>query len=154
MKTQSLKNFSSTRKIILRGLSLAVLLLGLQAIGYSQKTWNAPASAKSVKNPVAADAASLAAGKKAYEKECLSCHGKKGKGNGPSAVTLEVAPASLLSDKVQSQTDGELFWKITEGKKPMSSAKKSLTEQQRWQVVNYVRQLAKDAKSKGHHRRH
>jgi mono/diheme cytochrome c family protein len=113
--------------------------------------WTAPASAKSVKNPVAVDAASLAAGKKGFEKECLSCHGKKGKGDGPSAATLEKAPASLLSESVGSQTDGEIFWKITEGKKPMSSAKKSLTEEQRWQVVNYVRQLAANAKKKGHH---
>jgi mono/diheme cytochrome c family protein len=152
MKTQSLKKLSSTKKILQRGLALAALLLGLQAMMYSQvpknSTWDAPASAKGVKNPIAADAASLAAGKKAFEKECLSCHGKKGKGDGPSATTLEVSPASLLSDKVQSQTDGELFWKITQGKKPMSSAKKTLTEQQRWQVVNYVRQLAENAKSK------
>jgi mono/diheme cytochrome c family protein len=110
--------------------------------------WTAPASARDVKNPVASDAASLAAGKKAFEKECLSCHGKKGKGDGPSAGTLEKAPASLLSGKVQSQTDGELFWKITAGKKPMPSSKKSLTEEQRWQVVNYVRKLAENAKSK------
>ncbi|TAK45753.1 MAG: c-type cytochrome [Saprospiraceae bacterium] len=113
--------------------------------------WTAPASAKAVKNPVPSDAASLAAGKKAFEKECVSCHGKKGKGDGPNAATLEKAPASLLSDRVASQTDGEIFWKITEGKKPMSSAKKTLTEEQRWQVVNYVRQLSADAKSKGHH---
>ena len=35
----------------------------------------------------------------------------------------------------------ELFWKITEGRKPMPSTKKSLTEEQRWQVVNYIRTL-------------
>lgn len=113
--------------------------------------WTAPASSKNLKNPVAVDAASLSAGKKAYKKECLSCHGKKGKGNGPSAVTLDVRPPSLLTDKVKAQTDGELFWKITKGKKPMSSAKKSLTETQRWQVVNYIRQLAKNAKGKHRH---
>jgi mono/diheme cytochrome c family protein len=157
MKTESLKNLSNTRKSLQRSLILAALLVGIQAMMYSQTamnsktTWTSPASAKSMKNPVPVDAASLAAGKKAFEKECLSCHGKKGKGDGPSAATLEKAPASLLSESVGSQTDGELFWKITEGKKPMSSAKKSLTEEQRWQVINYVRQLAENAKKKGHH---
>ena len=152
MKTQSLKKFSNAKKILHRGLTLAALLLGLQTMMSAQTTWTAPASAKGVKNPVAADAASLAAGKKAYAKECLSCHGTKGKGNGPSAATLEKAPASLLTERVAAQTDGELFWKITEGKKPMSSANKTLTETQRWQVVNYVRELGKKSKSKGHHR--
>jgi len=157
MKSQSLKKQSNTGKCLQRSLVLAALLLGIQALMYSQTamnsktTWTAPASAKSMKNPVPADAASLAAGKKAFEKECVSCHGKKGKGDGPNAATLEKAPASLLSKSVASQTDGEIFWKITQGKKPMSSAKKTLTEEQRWQVVNYVRQLSAGGSSKGHH---
>lgn len=105
--------------------------------------WKAPESAKNKKNPIAADDASIAAGKKVYEKECLSCHGKKGKGDGPNAATLEKPPGDLPSSKVQSQTDGELFWKITEGKKPMPATKLVLTDEQRWQVINYVRLLGK-----------
>lgn len=105
--------------------------------------WNAPESAKKKKNPIAADEASISRGKKVYIKECLSCHGKKGKGDGPSVATLEKSPGDLTSSKVQSQTDGELFWKITEGRKPMPSTKTSLTEEERWQVINYVRTLKK-----------
>lgn len=105
--------------------------------------WNAPESAKKIANPVPSNEVSVAAGKKIYIKECLSCHGKKGKGDGPSVATLEKSPGDLTSAKVQLHTDGELFWKISEGRKPMPSTKKTLTEEQRWQVVNYVRTLKK-----------
>lgn len=105
--------------------------------------WKAPESSKNKKNPVAADEAGIAAGKKVYEKECFSCHGKKGRGDGPNSATLEKPPGDLPSSKVQSQTDGELFWKITEGKKPMPAAKLVLNDEQRWQVVNYIRVLGK-----------
>ena len=92
------------------------------------------------------DETSIAAGKKVYENECLSCHGKKGKGDGPHSATLEKTPGDLTSAKVQDQTDGELFWKITEGRKPMPTLKKTLTDEQRWQVINYVRTLKKSPK--------
>ena len=108
-----------------------------------QTKWVAPESAKNVKNPVASDAASIAAGKVVYTKECLQCHGKKGLGDGPNSATLDKAPAPLNNPDVKAQTDGELFWKIKEGKKPMPSTKNTLTDEQRWQVLNYVRTLGK-----------
>ena len=124
-------------------LSLPAMTIVLSSFSSLQQSdeWNAPESAKQKSNPVPADEASIALGKKVYVKECLSCHGKRVKGDGPSIATLEKSPGNLLLPKVQSQTDGELFWKITEGRKPMPSTKKSLTEEQRWQVVNYIRTL-------------
>ena len=77
------------------------------------------------------------------QKECESCHGKKGKGDGPKAAEYDKATPDMTKEKLQNQTDGEMFWKITEGKKPMPSSKKTLTEEQRWQVINYVRTLKK-----------
>ncbi|HEY4797975.1 MAG TPA: cytochrome c, partial [Bacteroidia bacterium] len=91
----------------------------------------------------ASDEASIAAGKKIYEKECLNCHGKKGKGDGKDAANQDATVADLSSAKVQAQTDGEIFWKISEGRKPMPANKKTLSEDQRWQVLNYVRTLKK-----------
>lgn len=124
--------------------SVIVLLSGSGGLSDQKaEKWVALASAKEKKNPIPADEASIAAGKKWYAKECLSCHGKKGEGDGPNAHTLEKSPGDLTSAKVQDQTDGELFWKITTGRKPMPSAKKALTEEQRWQVVNYMRTFEK-----------
>lgn len=123
--------------------SLAFIVCMFSFIGVVQDDWEAPKEAKAKKNPVAADQVALAEGKKMYEKECLSCHGKKGKGDGPKAEELDKAVRDLGLPKTQNQTDGELFWKIAEGKKPMPSTKKILTETQRWQVVIYIRSFKK-----------
>jgi len=53
---------------------------------------------------------------------------------------LEKKPADL-STKVKAQTDGALFWKISEGRSPMVSWK-SLSETQRWELVNYIKTFA------------
>ena len=123
--------------------SLAFILCMPSFMRVTQDDWEAPKEAKVKKNPVVADQVTLAEGKKVFEKECLSCHGKKGKGDGPKAEELDKAVKDLGSSKTQNQTDGELFWKINEGKKPMPSTKKILSETQRWQVVLYIRSFKK-----------
>ena len=125
----------------------AVLSTHLRAEDAKPGEWKAPARAAKKKNPVASDDKSIAAGKTVYVGNCLACHGKTGKGDGPSAAGLEPHPGDLSSSKVQDQTDGELFWKVTVGRKPMPTYEKTLSEEQRWQVVNYLRTLkATDSK--------
>lgn len=104
--------------------------------------WKAPARAAKTENPVPSDAASIAAGKKIYLGNCMACHGMSGKGDGPAAVTCNPRPKDLGAANITAQADGELFWKITEGKKPMPSYTKLLSETDRWKVINYVRTLA------------
>lgn len=101
--------------------------------------WKAPERAKNQKNPVPADAAAVAAGKAVYTANCLACHGNTGKGDGPAAISIDPRPKDLSDPRVSSQTDGELFWKITEGKKPMPPYKKLLSETDRWKVIDYLR---------------
>jgi mono/diheme cytochrome c family protein len=103
--------------------------------------WKAPTRAAARKNPVPADAKSIAAGKQAYAGNCLACHGTTGKGDGPAAIALNPKPRDISDPKIASQTDGELFWKLTEGKKPMPSYEKLLSETDRWSAINYVRTL-------------
>ena len=136
------KNKSTTKSTLVISIIVISSLLFVSFI-LQQTEWKAPESAKNVTNPVPADAASIAAGKIVYTKECLQCHGKKGMGDGPNSATLDKAPAPLNKAIVRAQTDGELFWKIKEGKKPMPSTKKNLTDNQRWQVVNYIRTFCK-----------
>src|SRR5499427_3116309 len=91
----------------------------------------APASAKTMKNPVAGQAAAIDAGKTVYARNCLACHGKalKGTGNVPS----------LVDGKLTGVTDGEMFWFITKGDKPNGMPSWAfLPEEKRWQVVSYV----------------
>src|SRR6478736_2334984 len=76
--------------------------------------WNAPATAAKVQPPFSTGAKVISGGRAIYEDRCADCHGKSGKGNGPSASDLETPPTNFRTGKWQSQSDGELFWKITE----------------------------------------
>ena len=111
--------------------------------GKGQQEWKAPARAARKKNPIPADEKSIAAGKKVYVAQCLSCHGEAGKGDGPAAKDLNPKPRNLSDPKIQEQSDGSIFWKLTEGKAPMPTFSKLLSEDERWQVINYVRTLKK-----------
>lgn len=114
-----------------------------------QEKWVAPADADKKTNPIASDEKSIAKGKTLFTNTCLNCHGKKGKGDGPKSAELDKPVGDLTKDDFQKQSDGALFWKITEGRKPMPGFKKDMTEEQRWQVINYVRTLGSgEAKKK------
>ncbi len=108
--------------------------------------WKAPARAAKKRNPFPPDAEALAAGKKVFIANCLACHGVNGKGDGPAAVNFSPRPKDLSDPRVSSQTDGELFWKVTEGRKPMPTYEKLITEANRWKVIDYVRTLAPPGK--------
>ena len=126
-----------------------LIIAGLVSVnGFSQgKKFPAPASADAVVNPLKGNAAATAAGKLIYTQYCVTCHGTKGKGDGIAAPGLPKPPADHTSDFVQKQTDGAIFWIITQGNNPMPTYKTTLTETQRWQVVNYIRTLAKPKKN-------
>ena len=109
----------------------------------STEKWTAPAAEARKKNPVAVSESSLAAGQKIYVKRCVACHGKTGIGDGPDAADLGIHPAKLSDGLIRGQTDGELFWKITVGKKPMPNYVSRLSPTDRWNVINYLRSLVR-----------
>jgi mono/diheme cytochrome c family protein len=111
----------------------------------SSSDWTAPASASKLNNPLAGISEATIKGEKLFEQNCTTCHGNSGIGDGPTADMLDTKPANLISSKVQKESDGTLFWKITTGKGAMASYKKDLSEEQRWQLVNYVRKLGGDS---------
>ena len=90
-------------------------------------------------NPVPRDDRSVGLGRAVYAKECQSCHGPRGRGDGPAVGRLNVEVPDLTGEFVQSDSDGALFTVITKGSKPMPAYRKLLSEEQRWHVVNYVR---------------
>lgn len=101
--------------------------------------WKAPPDADKLVNPFKGNATATLEGKKLYSQICFVCHGDKGKGDGIAGVTLTPKPGNFTTPKVQDQTDGALYWKLTEGRPPMASYKTLLTVAQRWQLVNYLR---------------
>lgn len=110
---------------------------------YSQSTWKAPKSANEIKNPLEYDAVATKKGKKMYTQLCVICHGAKGKGDGLAGAALNPKPAKFNTNLFITQTDGAIFWKLSEGRPPMAPYKDILTEAERWQLINYIRSLNK-----------
>ncbi len=108
----------------------------------SSNGWKAPETAKSIKNPFKGDPKVIEAGKKLFAQQCATCHGNSGKGDGPAGKYLGKKLPDFTSETFQQQTDGEIFWKISNGNAPMPTFKEILTEEQRWQVVNFIRTLS------------
>jgi mono/diheme cytochrome c family protein len=140
-------NIQLCSRLKLLGFLTALLGSALVAVAEEQsgskEKWTAPAGEARKKNPVAVSESSLAAGQKIYLKRCVACHGRTGNGDGPDAADLGIHPAKLSDALVRGETDGELFWKITVGKKPMPNYGARLSPTDRWNVINYLRTLAK-----------
>jgi mono/diheme cytochrome c family protein len=114
----------------------------LTAINAS-RNWRATAAAKRLKNPVPPTAEAIATGTRAYGEHCRNCHGEKGDGRGEKAAELSVAPGDFTDAPGRARrTDGELFWQITRGRLPMPSFEDKLSDQERWQLVDYIRTFA------------
>ncbi len=134
--------------ILLTCVTMLASALGLSAQDQPApvKPWVAPADARAVKNPVPVTPEGLAAAAKLFKDNCVMCHGEKGQGDGESAKTLNRKPANFTDKAMMSQeTDGALFWKMSQGRAPMPSWEDVFSETQRWQLVNYLRQLEKNA---------
>ncbi|MGH7262579.1 MAG: c-type cytochrome [Candidatus Rokuibacteriota bacterium] len=124
---------------------LTVVVAATLALGtgvWAQGKWVAPPDAKNQKNPLAKSDKVIADGKKIADTNCVPCHGPKGQGDGPAAAALPLKPANWTSAAVQAEADGELFWKITNGRGPMPPWK-HLAEKDRWGLVHYIRSLKK-----------
>jgi len=122
---------------------IMILLLGVSSTLFAQSAWKAPDTANGLQNPTKDYSSSLKNGKKLYKQQCLMCHGAKGNGRGPAGIALTPKPANFTSEKLQQQSDGELFWKLTNGKSPMAAYEKILSVQQRWDLINYIRTFKK-----------
>jgi len=94
------------------------------------------------RQPDSASPRSGTEGRELYAKNCYSCHGESGRGDGPSGLFLKQKPRDLASSDVRKMSDDELFSRITEGRQPMPGFSKKLTEEERWALVHYVRSLA------------
>lgn len=116
---------------------LAAAMLMAQNAGYEQdEKWQPPADAAARKNPLASRPEAAAGGEKLFKRNCVECHGEDGAG------LVKKHSADLQLPKVQEQSDGALFWKITNGNPDRGMPSFSrLPELQRWQLVLYLRKL-------------
>lgn len=119
----------------------AVIIVFLMALGTAQDAWKAPPEADKLKNPLVGKEEAIKGGKKIFATMCAICHGEKGKGDGIAGAALNPKPTNFTNTTFHSQSDGSIFWKITEGRAPMASYKATLSEEKRWQLVSYIRTL-------------
>ncbi len=122
---------------------------GAAAVG---DRWTAPAEAVRRGNPVPSDSFSRARGRKLFEANCVGCHGPTGRGDGPAAARLDTLPPDLYATADQ-YPDGDLAWKIANGRGAMPAWKKVLTVNQIWDLVNFIHDLD-DSPWPGHTHKH
>jgi mono/diheme cytochrome c family protein len=140
-------------RIVGRALTAAVATAALVvgagvAVVSAQDTWKEceQPKFKSMKNPQSG-AASVGAGRKSAQTNCVTCHGASGKGDGVAAAALNPKPADWTSAKVKNDPDGVLFCKMSNGRGPMPPWK-HLPEKERWDLVSYIRSLQGGAPAK------
>jgi len=120
----------------------ALLLMSLSLVA-QLKPWVVPANFKSMKNPIAVSETSTTAGQTSYMKTCAACHGKTGLADGPKAKSLKTVPTDFTKAVSQNQTDGEHFYKTKTGRGDMPKYEGKLSDDDIWNIVNYVRTFKK-----------
>jgi mono/diheme cytochrome c family protein len=142
MSTDAQPNLKA-RKILFASLLALICIALVYAAFERDKPWVVPEEVKKLKNPIAPSESTLKAARGIYMDECAQCHGEHGKGDGPEAARHDPPPSDITDARhMTTVTDGEIFYQISEGRKPMPSFKKRLTEDQRWGLVLLVRSLS------------
>lgn len=118
---------------------LLVIVLFVAKQGVAQE-WLVPDDQKNVKNPSAYNLENVKKGKDLYMTNCKSCHGDPGKHNG---LPLVPPPPDITSDLMQANTEGELFYKISHGRGGMPQFEKTISEDNRWRLINFIRNFNK-----------
>lgn len=96
--------------------------------------------ATEIPNPVPSSPASLARGETLFLRSCSPCHGATGAGDG-TVVEAGMPAMSLLTDQTRGYTDGYIYTMIRYGRGAMPGYGHQITHYDRWNLVNYVRQL-------------
>ncbi|MDB5148295.1 MAG: cytochrome [Mucilaginibacter sp.] len=129
-------------------LTTSVLVIGIMSLAFTTgqqiTPWPVPDKNAKAVNPVKSNKESIAAGKALWSLHCASCHGKTGLGDGSKAAQLKTQPEDMTKGTSQSQSDGSLAYKISEGRDDMPAFKKKIPDQDDiWSLVNFIRTLKK-----------
>lgn len=118
-------------------------ILTLEHLGPDTGNWVAPASANELINPVEVSEESIAQGLVIYKKNCRSCHGRNGDGQGVEAADLKTPATDFTNPSFIDKTDGSIFWKISEGRNDMEAFRSIIEEDEIWTVIIYIKTLTK-----------
>jgi mono/diheme cytochrome c family protein len=141
------KTLRTSFVLTLAGLAIlagAVSVRTLSAAPAQGGRWTIPAGGADEKNPLPANEATLAGGKKLFAAKCQRCHGPAGKGDGPDADPKYAADMDLtVAARAARNTDGTVFYKVWTGRSnpKMPVFSEEMTKEQVWAVVAYVQTL-------------
>jgi mono/diheme cytochrome c family protein len=98
-------------------------------------------------NPIAYNKESVGHGKTAYSHYCIQCHGPLADGQGTVGQSFAPLPANLRDPNVQDQSDGSLFYRISLGINRHPPLWDTVTQNDRWALVNFIRSFARPEES-------
>jgi mono/diheme cytochrome c family protein len=143
-KNTLLKNLKTRSNMKRNRTILLIFLLSMTVTRLYSQVWEVPADQKAVKNPSALNNANVKTGKDLYMINCKSCHGDPGKKN---ALPLVPPPPDMASEKMQANTDADIFYKMTTGRVAMPAFENTIAPEQRWKIVNFIKSF--DPANKG-----
>lgn len=115
----------------------------LEVILQKKKTWVVLKSYVNLVSPVGTGDSVLKAGKALYLSNCTPCHGVKGNAKGPAHASISPNPANHTAISMLKETDGTLYYKLTQGRSPTPGYSTTLTDSERWELVAFIRTLVK-----------
>ena len=109
--------------------------------------WSAPPEAVKRANPIPPDQTSIKRGKNLFKTYCIACHGSEGRGDGLAAAGLNPKPPNLVK-MAGHHDDGDIAWKIENGRGAMPAWKGRLKEKEIWDLTNFIQTLSSELPSR------
>lgn len=122
-------------------ITTAFIIIAFFCLQINAQRWDIPADKKAKNSYIKFDDNTAKEGDAIYTKNCKSCHGDMGKAN--AIKTLNPPPPDLSSALTQALTDGELLYILNIGRNAMPNFKNTLSEEERWKVISYIRSFNK-----------
>ena len=119
-----------------------ILTLSIWVSDSMAHEWMAPENAANVENPIELNEVSAEKGRNIYAENCAACHGENAEGLDAVEIGLEMGSPNLKK-RIKTHNDGDFFWKIKQGRGDMPSFSEALSDENIWEVINYIRTEAK-----------
>lgn len=108
-----------------------------------------PVEAAKEQNPVKSSPESIGRAKKWWNLDCAMCHGANGDGKGDIAKDMKLNMADFTNaNTLKDRSDGEIYYIIKNGHNDMPAEGPRIKTEEGWDLVNYVRSLAKASEAK------
>lgn len=115
---------------------IIIISLLISSLPLLAQEWVVPEDKKGKLSPFSFNEETRKAGERLYTINCISCHGTPGKANYSNLVP---PPGDPATDKIQHNSDGEIFFKVTTGRGPMPSFKNAIQANDIWKLISFLR---------------